>query len=338
MKTSTFSLAVFFMTLAVRGQSPGGIWFSNQASSDGAKVVLPNGTGVGAGWRAQLYFVPAGTPLTQLYPIPGTTFFKTATESSLGYVTPLDVGVPIFPGEGEPRASGEKVTVVLRAFKGPTFEDATEYGESNPITVILGGGERRPVALAALQGFTVSISSVTSVATAGFAPGEVVALKLAAKPTPRVKTYSVQDRVPAGWTVIQVSDGGVFDPASGQVRWGPFADNQARELQYQVRSAADSPDRVQFEGEANFDALTYPIGGTRQLQASSRLLVTQRSPNGEMQLRLNGRPGASYTVSASADLIRWTSLGVMTELDGSWQFTDKSAVSETVRFYRATTP
>ena len=114
--------------------------------------------------------------------------------------------------------------------------------------------------------------------------------------------------------------------------------DQARELQYQVRSDADSPDRVQFDGEGNFDALTYPIAGTRQLQASSRLLVTQRSPNGEVQLRLNGRPGASYTVSASSDFIRWTPLGVMTELDGSWQFTDKSAVSETVRFYRATTP
>ncbi len=103
----------------------------------------------------------------------------------------------------------------------------------------------------------------------------------------------MQDRVPTGWTVIQVTNGGVFDPASGQLSWGPFSDNLARELQYQVRSTPDSQDRVQFDGEGNIDALTYPIAGTRQLQASSRLLVTQRSLNGEVQLKLNGRPGAS---------------------------------------------
>ncbi|MBI4657498.1 MAG: hypothetical protein HY735_01405, partial [Verrucomicrobia bacterium] len=304
----------------------------------GAKVVFPDGTGVGVGWRAQLYFVPLGVPLAQLYPIPVTSVFKTTYEASLGYVKPITVGVPTFPGEDQPRASGEKVTVVMRAFTELTFEAATEYGESNPITVVLGGGDRKPVTLAALEGFTVMMNSVTSVATAGFVPGDVVAVKLAAKPTSRVKTYSVQDWVPTGWTVIQVSDGGVFDPASGQVSWGAFSDNQARELRYQVRSAPDSPDRVRFEGESNFDALTYPIGGTRQLLASSRLLVTQRSPNGEVQLRLNGRPGASYTVSASSDLIRWTPLGVMAELNGSWQFTDKGAAGETVRFYRASTP
>lgn len=136
-------------------------------------------------------------------------------------------------------------------------------------------------------------------ATPAFVPGEVVAVRLAAKPTPRVKTYSVHDRVPTGWTVIEVSDGGVFDPGSGQVSWGPFSANQARDPQFQARSTADNSDLVQFDGDGRFDALTYPIAGTRQLQASSRLLVMQRSPSGEVQLRLNGRLGASYKTLAS---------------------------------------
>ncbi len=130
-----------------------------------------------------------GTPLTLLYPIPRTTSFKTAFEASLGYVTPIDVAVPIFPGENEPRASGEKMTVVMRAFKGPTFEDAAEYGESNPVTITLGGGSREPAALAALESFTIIASLVTSVAPSAFVPGEVVAVRLVARPKPRVKTY-----------------------------------------------------------------------------------------------------------------------------------------------------
>lgn len=56
---------------------------------------------------------------------------------------------------------------------------------------------------------------------------------LLASPPPNVTSYTVEDVPPFG-PVLQISEDGVYDPASGRVRFGPFTDHQPRALSYSV--------------------------------------------------------------------------------------------------------
>ncbi|MBI2947758.1 MAG: VCBS repeat-containing protein [Verrucomicrobia bacterium] len=125
----------------------GTVWFNNHVLGEvEARVLLPNGMGVGAGWTAQLYGGPEGGRLVPLHPV---TTFRTASAATAGYVEPVQVSVPEVP-------PGAKATLVMTAYYGDSFESAGLFGQSKPITVTLGGGIYPPANLIALEGFTIT--------------------------------------------------------------------------------------------------------------------------------------------------------------------------------------
>ncbi|MDA1276741.1 MAG: FG-GAP-like repeat-containing protein [Verrucomicrobia bacterium] len=113
-----------------------------------ARVLLPDGSGAGAGWTAQLYIVPTNGGSAQFVPLFPATTFRTSSSEAAGYVTSVDVTVP----ETSPK---DVVTLVLRAFNGESFETSDLRGESAGVTVTLGGGVTPPANLAGLVGFTI---------------------------------------------------------------------------------------------------------------------------------------------------------------------------------------
>lgn len=124
---------------------PGQLYFSNQVGSEvNAPVLRPDGTGAGAGVKAQLFLVGSGGLLTALEPV---TTFRTSTPAAF-YVTPVTVTVPN-------AGAGTTVTVRMRAWDGDSYETATVRGESNNVTVTLGGGAVVPPNLVGLHGFTL---------------------------------------------------------------------------------------------------------------------------------------------------------------------------------------
>lgn len=145
MKKLITALAALMITISAFGQ--GAVVFNNRVPPDiNAKVTLPDGTGVGAGFTAQLYGGPAGTAAGALTPLTPTTTFRTG--AAVGYVNPVDVTVPgVLPGAS--------ATIVMKAFNGATFEASSAFGQSSPITVTLGGGTLPPANLTGLTGFAV---------------------------------------------------------------------------------------------------------------------------------------------------------------------------------------
>lgn len=113
-----------------------------------ARVLLPDGRGVGEGWTAQLYGGPAGTTVSVLEPLLPTTTFRTSSPQTAGYLTSVDVAVPGV-------APGANATLVLRVYDGDSYETSSRRGESAPFTISLGGGVLPPVNLLGLQGFTI---------------------------------------------------------------------------------------------------------------------------------------------------------------------------------------
>ncbi len=88
---------------------------------------------------------------------------------------------------------------------------------------------------------------------------------LLARPAPSTTTYAVQDQPPAGWQVANISDGGMLDPVTGQVKFGPFFDNAERDLRYDalppVCGVYGLCGVFTFIGDASADGLNRTISG-----------------------------------------------------------------------------
>jgi hypothetical protein len=143
MKKLIIALATIMVTAVAYGQ--GTVQLNNRiVGTVDAKILLPDGTGAGAGYTAQLWGGPQGGTLAGLTP---TTTFRTG--NAAGYVNAVDVMVP---GVG----AGQTASLQLRAFNGADFASSAIKGQSGTIDVSLGGGNLPPAALAGLSGFSLA--------------------------------------------------------------------------------------------------------------------------------------------------------------------------------------
>jgi uncharacterized delta-60 repeat protein len=96
-----------------------------------------------------------------------------------------------------------------------------------------------------------------------FAPGDNI--RLLATPLASVSVYAVEDQPPAGWQVTGISHGGVFDTATGKVKFGPFFDHEPRTLSYQVHPPVWGMHCARgvfcFTGQASADGINSRIAG-----------------------------------------------------------------------------
>ena len=195
---------------------------------------------------------------------------------------------------------------------------------------------------AGLQGFARSGSTLSGGSIVGslsplFVRGETLLVQISVQPATGVSAYAVQDQIPQGWTVTQVSEGGAVDPSAGQVKWGPFLDSRARQLHYTLGAPTDSSETAQLQGAASFDGSSNAITGQRQSRASIRLGALQPLPNGSGQFELpaTGRLGGKWILQASSDLLNWVEIGTTVNTDGNIRFRDLSHALTGPRFYRA---
>lgn len=147
---NTLRILVVLGATAITAFSQGTLQFNNHiAGVVDARVVHPDGAGVGAGWTAQLYAGTEAATSDRLTPLTPATSFRTGSHITEGYVDPVSILVPGM----EPEAMAK---VVVRAYNGASFENSLFRGESPPVLVRLGGGLVPPAVLEGLQGFTVA--------------------------------------------------------------------------------------------------------------------------------------------------------------------------------------
>jgi hypothetical protein len=102
-----------------------------------------------------------------------------------------------------------------------------------------------------------------------YLPGGFIEVNLSAWP-PRSLAWVVQDQPPAGWAVSRISDGGVFDPVTGEVKFGPYFGGGDRVLQYTVVPPDNATGPKEFSGSASIDGVSYPIAGDDALLPAGR--------------------------------------------------------------------
>ena len=102
-----------------------------------------------------------------------------------------------------------------------------------------------------------------------YIPGTSLTVELRAEPPAGSRAYGVEDHPPTGWVVSQISHEGVFDPATGKVKFGPFIDATARTLTYKVTPPSTSTSTKEFAGIGSVDGASYAIGGDRTIMQGS---------------------------------------------------------------------
>ncbi|MBM3837255.1 MAG: hypothetical protein FJ398_04700 [Verrucomicrobia bacterium] len=291
MKRIALAWTTVFVSLQALGQ--GTVILNNRLPGTfDARVVLADGTGAGAGWSAQLYVQKAGA--WQAAPPPTT--FQTGPAS--GYVNSITVSVPGVPG-------GAQATLLIRAYNGATFETSALRLESNPFTVVLGGGLLPPPNLVGLSKFTeVSARDAPAFVTAmlpsgGYAPGATLIVTLKASPSAGTSVYAIEDRPPANWAVSKVSDEGKFDANTGKVKFGPFFDGNPRTLTYTVTPPPRETGEKEFAGSASADGVSAPIGGDRKIELIKLHPADNSPPDSRITINEATAYGAAWRKGAT---------------------------------------
>ncbi|MCL5099411.1 MAG: cadherin-like domain-containing protein [Candidatus Omnitrophica bacterium] len=111
-----------------------------------------------------------------------------------------------------------------------------------------------------------------------FLPGCLLAVTNRVVPSETVLVYAVEETVPSGWTISEISDNGSVDSFEHQVKWGPFFDNQPRSLSYVVTSPASAQGVFCFDGRGSFDGSGVAIAGQSSTEAihSAQASVVER--------------------------------------------------------------
>jgi hypothetical protein len=148
-------IALASLLVAAAAYAQGTVDFNNRITGVvDARVLLPDGTGAGTGFTAELLGGPKGTAVGQLTPLSPTTTFRTSSAAAMGYVNGVTVTVPNV-------AAGAAATLVMRAFNGKDFASSTVKGQSAPFDITLGGtppggAPLPPSAMSTLTGFSLS--------------------------------------------------------------------------------------------------------------------------------------------------------------------------------------
>ena len=263
-------------------QAEGVYTFSGEASFDGAAVSM---TGVrqitvqGAALAGEVvcampaHYVP-GLPFTvtnAAQPVANVQVYSVEDQVPAGWlVAGLSHGGvfdatnhkakwgPFF--EHTARELSYEITPPLTATGLVTFAGVGSFdGVPVPIT---GPRQTRPVT-----------STVVSTMPSTFQPTIGFTVTLAITATPQVAVYAVQDQVPDGWTVSQISGDGQFDATNRTVKWGPYFINAPATFSYLATPPAAADGTATFVGAGSFNGVSVPITGPRRCTAVGSSVV-----------------------------------------------------------------
>lgn len=159
------------------------------------------------------------------------------------------------------------------------------------------------------KGSTVSKSNeMEGSVPARYSAGVPFQIKALAQPGSEVKVYAVEDRVPEGVLVREITEGGRWDSVNRKVKWGPYFDSEPRQLAYQVIPLESATGPLVFAGVGSFDGTDIVIPGLRTVGSGiseAPRSLTIRQQRREIHLEWTGEPGQTVTIQSSQDLATW---------------------------------
>jgi hypothetical protein len=99
--------------------------------------------------------------------------------------------------------------------------------------------------------------------------GTSVPVTIDVVPNPGAQAVIVLENPPFGWPVTDVTEGGVVDPDSGIIRFGPFIGEAERQLSYNLVVPSVVQDILEFGGSVSVDGAVEGICGDQQVMPGS---------------------------------------------------------------------
>ena len=167
-------------------------------------------------------------------------------------------------------------------------------------------------------------SRITHSVAADYRPGVPLPVVLALRPAPFVAVQAVEERLEPGWTPQDVGDGGVWDPATGRIRWGPFFDALPRDLTFAVTPPDGASVAFALAAVGRFDEST--VSDSRNVQRHLdvpvsgilRHLPTNYVPGADTAVGLEVRPTDTTRVHLVEETVPAGWEFVTADTGGSW--------------------
>ena len=138
-------------------------------------------------------------------------------------------------------------------------------------------------------------------------PGERFSVTNRVRLSENTIAYSVEERIPTGWTTGSINQSGRYDALTGKVKWGPFLDRVERDLVMELTPPLGTTNQVTFSGSGVFDGTSVPLSGsltTSPLLSTITSQLPAQFADGELiTLGLVVSPSASTRVYAVEDRI-----------------------------------
>lgn len=169
-------------------------------------------------------------------------------------------------------------------------------------------------------------------------PGAVLDVQIAIRPDPSAGAFAVVEQVPAGWTFLNADAGAFYDPARGQIRWGPFYSAEPVTVTYRIESPAFVASFASLSGHASFDGRDQPILGARSVLAEDASTAIRfrgiSQDGGAIRLVVGGLPGQMCQIDSSIDLVNWVPHRLVFVLDDGRVEVNESEPPTRARFFR----
>jgi hypothetical protein len=170
-------------------------------------------------------------------------------------------------------------------------------------------------------------------------PGQTVEVKIKVESSANVSAWAVEERVPVGWTVSDISNEGRYDARTRSIRWGLFYTKKPHVLSCRATAPAEVSTEVTFNGLVAFDGIERPIEGDGWVVATDeknalRIKSVGRHANGSMRLQVAGPANQLFAVEVSSDLVHWFEAGSRLLINGELEVEDDDAATTDMRYYR----
>jgi len=107
-----------------------------------------------------------------------------------------------------------------------------------------------------------------------FHPGDLIEVRIQVTPQPGTTNWTVREVYPNRWDFISATNASSVDEFSGELVFGPFTNDTATTLVYDIASIQGLTNSVTFCGDVYFDVSTNAIAGTTNLPARNEWLFT----------------------------------------------------------------
>jgi hypothetical protein len=230
------------------------------------QVTGNNGSSTNKAFSLTINAAPTTLTITTTSPLPagtvGTPYNQTlhATNGTTPYTWSVVSGSlpPVLSLSSGGTISGTPTAVTNASFRVRVTDFASATAEKD-------------FSLSVTQGVATCASATRVLSTCGYLAGVSNTVTITVTPCTNTSAYAVEDVPPTGWTVSGINNGGSWDSVNHKVKWGPFFDNTARTLTYQVTPPAGQTGVVQFTGTASFDGADQATGGSSSLDKCTAL-------------------------------------------------------------------